>query len=408
LSSRAEPIATDETRAVAPAAIGAGAVMPTVFTELETVEPIWRELESRAVLTPYQRFDWIAALIRSGLVADSRLATVVFSCDGRPAALLPLAITRKAGLAVGTLIGAAQSNADFLLHDPRANAGLTAPALRRGLGAIRARGFMLDLVHLTNQPLAVRGVANPLLTLPHRPGANNLYAADLTGRVAPFIDNHLTHKRRSNIRRGARRLAESFGPVRLERVTTTAGLARVHETFLAQRAERFSVMGIDNVFAEPGFVAFFRDLATQGFAKARPALCFHALYAGDDIVATCCGAYAGRHYSQYINSTASGPAARFSLMSILVAELIDQLLAEGVTSFDMGLGDFDYKRDWTEPQPVFDSLIPVTLAGSLALPVMDAARSAKRLVKQNPALWKLAQQTRRRLYRLRHPEKTEG
>jgi CelD/BcsL family acetyltransferase involved in cellulose biosynthesis len=127
---------------------------------------------------------------------------------------------------------------------------------------------------------------------------------------------------------------------------------------------------------------------------------FHALYAGDDIVATCCGAYAGNHYSQYINSTADGPAARFSLMGILVAELIDELIADGITSFDMGLGDFDYKRDWTEPVAVFDAVVPVTLAGSLALPVLDLTRSAKRLIKQNPALWKLAQGARRGLYRL--------
>jgi CelD/BcsL family acetyltransferase involved in cellulose biosynthesis len=86
-------------------------------------------------------------------------------------------------------------------------------------------------------------------------------------------------------------------------------------------------------------------------------------------------------------------------MSILVAELIDELIGEGITSFDMGLGDFDYKRDWTEPVPVFDTVVPVTLAGSLALPVMDISRSGKRFIKQNPALWSLAQSVRRGLYR---------
>jgi CelD/BcsL family acetyltransferase involved in cellulose biosynthesis len=397
LPSRAQPIETDLSRAAARA--GAGAVVPSVFTELETIEPIWRELESRAVITPYQRFDWIAAIRKAGFDAESRLAMVVFCRDRRPLALLPLAISRKGGLAVGTLIGAEQSNADFLPHDARANADITATTLRLGLGAIRARGIALDLVRFSNQPAAWQGVANPLLQLDHRPGANNLYLADLTGKTAPFIENHMAHKRRSNIKRGARRLAELLGPVRLQRAETAEELRLVHETFLAQRAARFSVMGIDNVFAGDEFVAFFTDLAEKEFGKARPALRFHALYAGETIVATCCGAFAGSHYSQYINSTAEGPAARFSLMSILVAELIDELIGEGITSFDMGLGDFDYKRDWTEPVPVFDTVVPVTLAGSLALPIMDLTRSGKRFIKQNPALWSLAQSVRRGLYR---------
>jgi CelD/BcsL family acetyltransferase involved in cellulose biosynthesis len=401
LPSRAAPIETDRARAAS--RTGADRLVPTVFTDLATIEPIWRELESRAVTTPYQRFDWLAAIRSSGLDAESRLAMVVFSCPrrGLPVALLPLAVTRKAGLAVGAMLGAGQSNADFLLHDPHAGADLDAATLRRGLGAIRARGIPLDLVRFSSQPAEVDGIANPLLALPHRPSANNLYAADLHGKVTPFIDHHMMHKRRSNIRRGARRLEELLGPVRLQRAETAEELRLVHETFLDQRAARFAVMGIDNVFASDAFVAFFSGLAAKEFGKARPALCFHALYAGETIVATCCGAFAGSHYSQYINSTAEGPAARFSLMSILVAELIDELIGEGITSFDMGLGDFDYKRDWTEAVPVFDTVVPVTLAGSLALPVMDISRSGKRFIKQNPALWKLARGVRLGLYRAR-------
>jgi CelD/BcsL family acetyltransferase involved in cellulose biosynthesis len=294
LQSRAEPIDKD---LATTAARAADRLVPTVFTDIDTVEPIWRELESRAVTTPYQRFDWIAAIRRSGFAADSRLALVVFSCQRRgvPVALLPLAITRRAGLAIGAMLGADQSNADFLPHDPHAGADLDAATLRLGLGAIRARGIPLDLVRFSSQPAAIDGIANPLLAFAHRPSANNLYWADLAGRTTPFIDHHMTHKRRSNIRRGARRLEESFGPVRLARVETAVELDRVHAAFLAQRGARFAVMGIDNVFAEESFIAFFRDLATAGFGKRRPALRFHALYAGDDIVATCCGAYAGNH-----------------------------------------------------------------------------------------------------------------
>lgn len=363
------------------------------------VEAIWRDLETRGVHTPYQRFDWLHGLVAAKGEPAGRVVFAVITQHQRPVALLPLLISRRAGIVCARLLGAHQSNSDWLLAEPGFRpSAVQLHALLAGI-ARAAGGF--DILMLFNQPARWQGVNNVLLSLKHEPGPSHLYTASIENVPAPYVAHRLNNKRRSNINRGRRRLEEMFGPVRLVRVDDAAMLARTQDVFLKQRALRFDSMGIANVFAHAPFPQLFAALASAGFGQERPALSAHALLAGDEIVATCWGVMAGTHYSQYINSTASGPASRFSLTAIMVAELMDELVAGGMTSFDMGLGDFDYKTDWTVPEPVYNSITPFTARGRLAAWVLRQRARLKRHVKQTPQLWRGAKWIRRTLHQWR-------
>jgi len=317
----------------------------------------------------------------------------------QPQALLPIMVLGRHGVARGHLIGTEISNCDWV--PMRSGFALCPELVERMLEAIRQAIGGLDLMSFYNLPARWQGLDNPLLGPQCDPSPNNIYLAEIAASDEPFIDVHLSGKKRANIKRGARRLEETFGPVRLVHVTDGPELRKVHAIFLAQRGERFEQMGICNIFAEPHFQRFFSELALLGFGEQRPALVFHALYAGDEVVATSCGTFSGTHFSQYINSTASGPAAKFSLMGILVAELLDELTRAGITSFDMGIGDFDYKTDWTHAHGLWNRQIPVTAKGRVAAQVLRARQGLKRIIKQNPAFWAFARKVRLTLFRLR-------
>lgn len=370
-----------------------------LFDTMEAAEADWRALETGAVLTPYQRFDWIAALLASGADTASHMVIALIRERGRPVALLPLAIERRMGIARARLLGTQQSNSDWLLSLPGFHPDPA--ALRALLQAIGRAAGGIDLLSLNDQPASWQDQPNIVLALAQAPAASHLYLATIGPTPAPYIDHRLTTKRRGNIKRGMRRLEETYGPLRVVRIADQAMLEAVHRAFLAQRGERFVEMGVHNIFAGRDFVALFQNLARQGFGQSRPALCAHALYAGEDILATCWGTMAGNHYSQYINSTASGPAARYSLSAILVAGLMDDLNAAGIVTFDMGLGDFDYKIEWTEPMAVYHSLVTLTARGQLAAAAIERRDALKRLVKQTPAFWTAAKWVRRQVFRLR-------
>ncbi|HTM76446.1 MAG TPA: GNAT family N-acetyltransferase [Devosia sp.] len=372
----------------------------TVFDSFAAAKAAWLDLEARAVLTPYQRFDWMQALYANGL-DRGRLALAMLGPQERPLALMPLVIVQRYGLREARLVGSKYSNSDWLMIDPTAAMALTLPVLLQVFAEIARQAGGIDIVRLSQLPAQWDGHANPLLALRHQKAPNNLYVAEIGAPLVPFIDHSITSKLRSNLRRGRARLEEQFGPVSVRRIADGAGLDAVHAAFLAQRGERFAAMGVDNIFATPEMVGFFKTLATTGLGQGRPSLVVHALYAGDDILATSFGSMAGRHYSQYINSTSAGPASKYSLMGILMAAMMDDLIASGITGFDMGTGDFAYKTDWSAPQTVFDSAIAVSRRGALALPVLDFVVRTKRAIKQNPRLWALALRVKKLRYRVR-------
>lgn len=370
-----------------------------VHTRLADTESVWRGLEARAVVTPYQRFDWVTGLMAANAEPEGEAVVAIVRRHGVVVGVLPLIIRRRFGTAFARMMGAHQSNSDWLITSP--DFSPSANELKALFAAVARAVGGIDLLVLMNQPASWQGKINPVLALPNLPAPSNLYTTTIGGTPAPFVDTRLSAKRRANINRGRRRLEEMLGPVRLVRVSDAAMLELVQAEFLKQRGERFDAMGVDNIFAQRPFPEFFREVTAQNFDARRPVLSAHALFAGDEIVATCWGATAGDHYSQYINSTSSGPAARYSLMGILVADLMDELIHAGITTFDMGLGDFEYKIDWTEPQPVYHSVLALTGRGRFASSLLRQRAALKRLIKQTPLLWTAARWVRRSVFQLR-------
>jgi CelD/BcsL family acetyltransferase involved in cellulose biosynthesis len=362
----------------------------TVHDTLASAEPVWRALEAGAVMTPYQRFDWIAGWLEAR-GQQGKLAITVIEMDGKPVALLPLEIGSKLGMRRATIIGADIGNADWMIMRPEAAPLLTADRLRDLLADAAKQAGGIDLISFYDQPLSWGGIDNPLLQFPHQPSPDHFHFGT---RDEKQSFDRFDDKRLANLKRRKRKLAEALGPVTLKTAVTVEEIDAIHAAFLEQRAARFAQMGIANIFAEPDFVRFMREGAIKSLGSIRPTLIFHGLYAGDTIVATACGTFGGDHYSQYINATAGGEIAKFRLIGLLMHELFIDCAARGATTIDMGLGDFDYKADWSVPQQAYDGMIPLTALGRLGGTAILGARRVKRAIKQHDQLWNAAKKLR--------------
>ena len=360
-----------------------------VFEGLEAAMPTWRALEAEgALLTPYQRLDWIAPFLAAR--PAERVVVGALIENGRPIALLPLALETRLGLTIGRIPGSDLGNADWLIQAPGAQTRLDRATLMRFFSDFARRAGRLDLLQFANLPPHWQGVVNPLLVFDHQPAPDHLYYAP----IGPGSEPRLPRKRRIDIQRGRRRLEEMYGTVGLHRARTEAAVIRAHDAFIAQRNQRFAEMGVHNIFAEPYFVRFFRQAALEGLDKKRPAIVFHTLEGDGEILAVAVGTYGPEHYSQYINSNTEGPAAKYSLIGLLTLDLMDELIADGIASFDFGIGDFAYKAAWTDRTEVFDALVPLSAPGRAAAAALGLAGRTKRLIKQNPVLWDTAKRVR--------------
>ncbi|ODT82394.1 MAG: hypothetical protein ABS76_07170 [Pelagibacterium sp. SCN 64-44] len=356
----------------------------------------WMDFAETAQLTPYQAPFWLGGVMACFDMPRESFRLLMIHDAGTPRAALPLVLSRRSGCVLAEIPGSQLGNSDWFPQ--QAGPALDGELLDRAF-AILARAQGVDILRFSNLPAAWQGRDNPLLGYPVAPAPDHFYV----GPIGPHTRDSLPKRRRGDILRGQRRLEEMTGPVTLRRASTPAEVEAMHAAFLQQRTVRFREMGVRNIFAETPFRRLFDDLAKTSLAMDRPTLCFDALYGGDEILATAIGIRAGSHYSQYINSNASGPAAKYNLMGLLMYLLVERLVAEGVESLDMGVGDFAYKEIWTQKTAVYDLMLPLSLKGKLFAPAFGAKRAAKRLIKRNQQLWQVARSFRQ----LRQP-KTES
>jgi len=83
-----------------------------------------------------------------------------------------------------------------------------------------------------------------------------------------------------------------------------------------------------------------------------------------------------------------GEVSRFGPGAAHLHDIMRFAIDRKCTVFDFTIGDEPYKRDWCEErQTLYDHLSARTLKGTAAVLSRSLAMRAKRVIKENPALW---------------------
>jgi CelD/BcsL family acetyltransferase involved in cellulose biosynthesis len=357
----------------------------------------WAELEAIAPGSLYQTRRWLLPWIATaGRAAGVEPLLVVLYRDDLPIVFCPFGITARSGLRVASFLGARDSNTNLALIRPGTDLS-RADLLALFAAAADRAGASPDLFILSNQPEQWEGVGNPLVTLlPHQPSPSYCHRGDLEPQFGAFLKHHLSADGRKNLRRKEKRLTE-VGPLAHIRAKTTEEIQRILDSFLAQKRERLAQMGIADAFEQASSRAFL-EAASEGFAAEGAAIELHALSVGERIVATFGGGIHRDRFHGMINSFDLDPdIARTSPGEILLARIIEEKCRAGLTSFDLGIGEARYKDNWCDvAEPLFDTILPVTMRGHAAALGESMRLRMKRLVKQTGWAWKMVQKLRAR------------
>ena len=363
-----------------------------IADSLTTAEPIWRQLESDAVMSPYGRFDWISALA----AGEPRVRVAILrDAAGRPALLLPVAIHRRHGLVIGAGIGGKHANFNLPVLRPDVMASLD-PRSARSLLRDAGRQLGLDAFAFVNVPISWEGQPNPFA-----PGGTTS-PSDAWG-LALEPDGEATLKRsmsgdaRKKLRNKSRGLAK-LGAVEVRQARTAAEVDGVLAAFLRQKEDRFRELGIADPFAEPAMQAILRAGALAGLDGGHPAIELYGLMVADRVVAVLGGAADATRLSGMFVSFEAGEAARFSPGEILSTEVVRLQCARGRLSFDLGVGEARYKRSFCDRvEPLVDLVVPVTAAGRVYGLSRALLVDLKRRVKASPRAMKAVDAVRRRM-----------
>mgnify|MGYP000613310169 CR=1 FL=1 len=359
-------------------------------------ETAWRDLEARAVTTPYQRFDWVESWYRhigaaSGL---EPLIVTAWTKEAQPVFLWPFVVRTAGKRRVAEWPGGKFANYKMGLYDRRVADTLDRDALVPMMAYLRDE-LGIDALSLTNQPETWRGVANPLIHLPHQRSPSYAYSVVLRPDFEALYGELRSSSTRKKLRRSERRIVSQFGSCTLRRPTSPEDVDRVLGAFFEQKSDRLRQKQLQNVFARPGVMAFLRELATRGIGQDDPLLDLYWLDTGGQVAATWAGTTARGRLSGIINSFDLGAVAQYQPGEVILRMLLEDACDRGLIEFDLGVGEAAYKDSWCPRiDRLFDSFLPLSASGWMHTSVTMTGFRLKRVAKQSKFLRELSERFR--------------
>ena len=356
--------------------------------ELTGLEPEWTAFQRTAACTVFQTFEWLSKWQQHvGNLRGTRPA-IVLGRDAHGALLfiLPLAIEMQGPIRRLTWLGSdlCDYNAPLIARDFWRHVGDFAALWREAQRSLQSNPCLrFDFVDLQKMAEVVGGERNPLLSLSTQRNASSAHVATLPGNWEEFYKAKRSSETRKKERKQLRRLGE-LGEVRFVDVSGKPEVARTIETLMQQKSKTFARMGVENLFARPGYPAFWLDVATT----LRGITHVSRLDVGSTIAATSLGLTHRGCYYLVLSSYHDGEVMRFGPGRAHLHELLRHAIEHGIRDFDFTIGDEPYKRDWADIQVrLYDHLQAATLRGAVVVAMIRAFRRTKRLIKTTPALW---------------------
>lgn len=325
----------------------------------------------------FQHTAWLRPLFE-GLAVDLNAKALAVSVSdattGELAVLLPLVMSREGRLSVVSWASLGVSDYGAPLLGPKSPAN--DDDARALWGAIRASLTGCDLVQLANMPMEIDGRINPLARVTARlPSRHARHALTLDGSVEAFLVSR-GKKYRKEAERCSRLLGEKGTP-EFKRAQSDQDISHAYATLQTQQRARHTARGSDYRLDEPAFARFFEEALRSG-APLGSAHIF-TLTAGGETGAVLYGISHGTTFTLLRISTAGESWKRVSPGRLIVLDTMRYFLAHGINTFDMGIGDYDFKHGFgVEAQPLFDLVAPLSIKGIASATISRAKAQARR------------------------------
>jgi len=363
-----------------------------IFQDMAAAEAAWRRLEaSGALASPYQRFDLLEAWQRHVGARGGVTPFIVTGFDdaGEPMFLWPFGRVRKGPLQVVHFLGSKHANFNIGLWRRDALATIGASDLRAALARIAEHG--VDLIALLNQPVTWDGIANPFGLLPHQASVDMSAHARFDAESGDVLSSSMRGRLRSKERK-----LQGLPGYRYLQPASGDEVDRLLDSFFKLKSAHMAAQGLGNVFAQPGVTEFLRAACHGRLPSGKPLIEIHALEGGGEVLALFGTTVDEYRFSSMFNTYTLGDHARHSPGLILLMHMVGDCAKRGVRSFDIGVGRAHYKSLFCrEPEPLFDTFLPLTAQGRIAAVAFSSTFAAKRAIKQSRTLWSVVQAFRR-------------
>lgn len=346
--------------AAEPAAVGEAVAVTAGAGGLAGLEAQWREVSAQSRdAAAFLGFGYALAAARYHEARGEGVVTAVAEWAGRPAAIVSVALLRRAGVTTAVALGDPVTQYSDALLAAEAPPRIVAAALRAIARAGRVDLFEFRRVR-ADSPLgvALAGFATSETAESEAPFADLTAAPDVPALLLAVAGA----KHRRERARSRRRLAER-GALRFEIFRGEAALGPLAEAFQV-KAERLASVGLfSRVIGDPGALALFSAAARDrqdGGSVVVARLSVDGAPAAYEV-----GLVRGKRFHAYLGAVVEAFAGA-SPGKVVMEDALGWARAEGLETYDL-LGPADrYKREWsTGAVAVRDMVATMTLKGRL-------------------------------------------
>jgi CelD/BcsL family acetyltransferase involved in cellulose biosynthesis len=382
-----------ETEALSPAS--SSSMRMDIFHSFSEIEPQWRKAQECCDCYGFQTFDWLSTwhqTIGAAKRIEPRIVHVADAC-GNTLMLLPLAIQQRFGLSFLTFLGGVVTDYNAPIIRADFAASLDGAAVDRLMARILLLLPRVDVIALENLPSMIDGVANPLTRLPGAKHVCNAWVAALGDTFADFKKRR-SAKFFSTAARKRRRLSE-IAVTRLCIAETSDAVAEILQAFVRQKRRRWQEVGSPDLFAEAGYLIFYATLAEKHFNTGF--IQTSALRVGDAVVATHWGMVFRNRFYWLMPTYEAGDWARFSVGRLLMQDLVEWSISQGIERFDLTIGDEAYKHLWADHTlPLHEYIRGLTVKGKIYRVARLVSGRIKEWAERSAKLRRIAKNWRRR------------
>lgn len=320
-------------------------------TLLSTPDALAGVVDAAAVRLPFQNPAWIDALMATvGKARNAWTLTVVVreTASGQLAVALPLALWREHHCVVASFpnFGVTDYGGPVLgpaAPQTRTEANAMWRAIRQGLHGV-------DLIRFENMPAKIMDRANMLAEIDASlPSPHHAHSVRVDQTVEEFLRSR-GKKFRKEVER-CFRLLNAHGPVVFARAESAADIAAAYAELERQQADRRKTAGAGYILDAPEFSDFYRQVIADGTSSGTAHL--FTLTAGGETVATLFGLTEGDTFMLLRIANGGERWRTLSPGRLIVVEAMHYFVTRGVRTFDMGIGDYAFKRGFgADPQPL--------------------------------------------------------
>ncbi|CAM5778760.1 GNAT family N-acetyltransferase [Castellaniella caeni] len=316
-----------------------------VHDAFEPLQAAWAALVDQCDCYVFQTWQWNIAWQRAVGERQGVRPRLVRVLDGAggTVALWPLCLYRQGRLRVLGFAGDRVSDYRAPLLSPAWLGQVDAAAFARLWDECLALIAGVDIVRLERMPERFAHTENPMARLPGVEHTENAHFVTLPATCEAYLRGRSAQILAGN-RRKARRLKE-LGAFVFTPDHAASDWDAAFSALVAHKSRRWRETGSRDLFAEAGYLDFYRSLSAHHIGSGLVTL--DSIRVADDFVAVHWGLmFRGRYY-WILPAYASGAWDKYSCGRILLQYMIEWAIARNMQCFDLTVGDEPYKQTWS-------------------------------------------------------------